>query len=119
MFQIVFFTTASGRSPIKDFIKKQPTQTREKIASTITYLQKYGFHLDTDFLRRMSGTRKLWELRIKYTSKQYRFLIARITDDTIAILHGFIKKTMKTPRKEIETAEKRFQQLQQALEVYD
>jgi phage-related protein len=109
MFIIEYFTTASGRSPVQDFIFEQDQKTKTKILEVVDYLQEFGFHLPTSYLRRMSGTQKLWELRVKYRSKQYRLFLAKWSETTIIMLHIMIKKTQKTPRQEIETAQQRLQ----------
>jgi phage-related protein len=106
MFDIRFFTTLSGREPVRDFIHGEDRQARDKIFEVISYLRLYGFHLPTQYLRRMSGTKQLWELRIKY-HKQYRIFLAKIDEQTIVLLHAIIKKTQKTPERDIETAEER------------
>jgi len=48
----------------------------------------------------------LWEIRIQYESSIYRFLCFQTYNAIIVLTHGFVKKTKKTPPKEIEKAEK-------------
>lgn len=92
---------------MKDFIDNYDRGTRAKVFTVIDYLKDYGFHLETKYLRRMTGTKALWELRIAYASNQYRIFLAKIGEKDIILLHAIIKKTQKTPRKEIDIAEKR------------
>ena len=108
-FTLVFFATASGRKPVHEFIASQNPQTQDKLYEVMDYLREYGFHLPTTYLRRMSGRKRLWELRAKYQSRQYRIFLAKGDGQTILLLHAMIKKTPKTPMKEIETAEQRLQ----------
>jgi len=49
---------------------------------------------------------KLWELRIKSASDISRIFYFVHTGKDLVLLHGFIKKTQKTPSKEIQTANK-------------
>jgi phage-related protein len=107
MFRILYFTSASGRSHVEDFINEQPRQARDKCFEVISFLETHGFHLSTNYLRRMSGSHKLWELRIQYQSRKYRIFLARVEDRTIIFLHSIIKKTQKTPQQDIWTAEER------------
>ncbi len=111
MFRVYQFTTSSGRQPVDEFINKQSEATQTKIDEVIHYFKQHGFHLETNFLRRMSGTKDLWELRAEHQSKHYRLFLAKIDDRAAVLLHAFIKKTPKTPRKELQTAEKRLRQL--------
>lgn len=106
-FTIYYFTTASDRSPVKQFIADQDRQARDKIVEVVEYLQEYGFQLPTQYLRRMSGSKRLWELRAKYNSRQYRVFLAKTSGAEILLLHAIIKKTPKTPKQDIETAEER------------
>ena len=110
MFDIRFFTTQSGREPVQEFIRAEDQKARDKIYEVLTYLQTYGFHLPTPYLRRMSGTKHLWELRIKY-QKQYRIFLARIDEQTIVLLHAIIKKTQKTPQRDLELARRRLREV--------
>ncbi|MDP3298104.1 MAG: type II toxin-antitoxin system RelE/ParE family toxin [Thermodesulfovibrionia bacterium] len=53
------------------------------------------------------GTKKLFEIRIKDKTNIHRILYFTFTGRKFVLLHGFTKKTEKTPRGEIETALKR------------
>ena|SRR3989344_4936687 len=110
MLRVTYFTNASGRSPVKDFILDQDVKARNKILEVVTYFEEHGFHLPTTYLRRISGSQALWELRAKYHSVQYRIFLARVSDNMNVLLHVIIKKTQKTPPKEIKTAEERLRQ---------
>ncbi len=63
-------------------------------------------HLDKDLFKKLEGT-DIWEFRTLYQGIQYRLLAFWDTEsDTLVIAtHGFVKKTQKTPRKEIDKAE--------------
>lgn len=58
MFNVKYFTTSSGRSPVDDFILKQDAQVVEKILETIGFLEEFGFQLSTNYLRKISGRKK-------------------------------------------------------------
>lgn len=61
-------------------------------------------------VRHLEG--KLWELRVESNTTIYRIVYAFATGRRIVLLHGFRKKTQKTPRREIETAARRFEEFQ-------
>ena len=111
MLAVYNFTTASGREPVNIFINKQDDQAQTKIDEVIGYFRIYGFHLETNYLRRMKGSRNLWELRAKFRSKQYRIFLAKLGNNAALLLHAIVKKTAKTPIKDISTARKRLRQL--------
>jgi len=107
MFTIHLYRTGTGRSPVHEFILAQEPKAQDKVYEVLDYLKTYGFHLSTKYLRRLSGSGRLWEIRAKSHSKQYRLLLSRLETNVIVILHAFVKKTAKTPRQDIETAEER------------
>jgi len=63
-------------------------------------------HLDKELFKKLENT-DIWEFRTLYAGIQYRLLAFwDTTAETLVIAtHGFIKKTQKTPRKEIAKAE--------------
>ena len=63
-------------------------------------------YMDKDLFKKLDGT-DIWEFRTLYKGIQYRLLAFWDTDaDTLVIAtHGFVKKTQKTPSKEINKAE--------------
>jgi phage-related protein len=50
----------------------------------------------------------IWEIRTKLKNRIARVFVTK-APDKIVLLHGFIKKTQKTPATELEVARKRFQ----------
>jgi phage-related protein len=50
---------------------------------------------------------KLWELRVRAGRARYRILYFAFVGQRFVLLHGFVKKTANTPRREIEIAERR------------
>lgn len=63
-------------------------------------------HVDKDLFKKLENT-DIWEFRTHYKGIQYRLLAFWDTDaETLVIAtHGFVKKTQKTPHKEINKAE--------------
>jgi len=116
MLNLYYFTSASGRNLVKEFIGNLPTKTQDKIYTVIDFFETYGFHLETQYLRRMSGTQALWELRIKHQSNQYRIFLARLENNAAVFLHAIVKKTQKTPTQDIETAEHRLAEVKTSLQ---
>lgn len=109
MFKLWFFTTASGRRPVHEFLLDQDASARDKLYEVMGYFREHGFHLSTLYLRRMSGSKHLWELRARSRSKQYRLFLAKIDERAVLLLHAIVKKTQKTPKREMDTAEERLE----------
>ena len=100
--KVVFFTTAGGRKPIKDYISQLATTEHSACLSVLSALSSNNFDVPPKYLKKMRGYKKLWELRV-ISKQQHRFLFTTVLD-SIVILHAFTKKTMKTPIREIQVA---------------
>ena len=87
-----------------EFIDNLDDKTREKIFFTIKKAQHYDDH---ELFKKLNDN--IWEFRTLYNKKAYRlfaFWNKDITEETIVIgTHCILKKTDKTPVKEIEKAE--------------
>lgn len=64
--------------------------------------ESYGLETIRPYVKKLSGS-PLWEIRI-LGKDNIRILYVGISGNNIVALHGFFKKTQKTPPKEIETA---------------
>lgn len=87
----------------REFLQRVEVKTRDKIVYNI---DKAVCTLDPELFKKLTGN--IWEFRTLYNGKQYRLLAfwdKTASIDTLVIAtHGFIKKTQKTPPKEIERA---------------
>jgi len=62
-------------------------------------------YMDKDLFKKLDGT-DIWEFRTLYKGIQYRLAFWDTDAETLVIAtHGFVKKTQKTPSKEINKAE--------------
>ncbi|MGQ0568369.1 MAG: type II toxin-antitoxin system RelE/ParE family toxin [Armatimonadota bacterium] len=57
----------------------------------------------------MNKYRSIWEVRVEHAKVQRRLLYFAAPKRRFVMLHGFVKKTQKTPSKEINVAEQRMQ----------
>lgn len=104
MYQIIFYKNSSGKEIIGEFIDSFSNRIIDKIRSDLRLLKEYGLSLlSTSKVKKLSGVPHLYELRIK-TSVQIRLFFVLIPPNIFLILHGFVKKTNKTPLRELEIA---------------
>ncbi|VAX20562.1 hypothetical protein MNBD_NITROSPINAE04-2592 [hydrothermal vent metagenome] len=74
-------------------------------------LLTYGPHnVREPYVKPIKGYKKLFELRAKGKSGIARVFYFTFKERKIILLHGFVKKTDKTPAREIETAAKRMKE---------
>ena len=104
MFQIEFYETEQGIQPAKDFLLSLDTKMRAKMVNTISILQDNGYELREPYSKYLSEG--IFELRARVGSDITRVLYFFYVDSRIVLTNGFIKKTNKTPVKEIEKAKK-------------
>ena len=74
---------------------------------------EFSFPIGLPLCRSLSGYKDLWEVRSKITGGKIARIIFYISNGEMILLHGFIKKSQKTPKKEIELAVKRQKEHQQ------
>ena len=91
--KIIFHTMLSGRSPVTDFIDKQPQRDQVTIVALLEEIEENGLAAKGIRFRQIQG--KLWEIKIKAPSGGYRFLYGMVSKQDLVILHGFKKKNSK------------------------
>ena len=102
MWNIILYEKEDGTTPVQEFLRKLPKKHYAKALRDIDVLEKYGTALTEPNVKHIKG--KLWELRIKSASDISRVFYFVSVGKDIVLLHGFVKKTQKTPGREIETA---------------
>lgn len=111
MRRIDFYKTATGVSPVDEFLDTlSDTQTKK-----ILWVMKLVRELDpvpSQYFTKLVTTDDIWEVRVQIGGNIFR-LLGFIEGDRLVILtNGFQKKTQKTPRREIELAEARKREYQ-------
>lgn len=102
---VEYYIDASGKEPVADFIDSLPASAQAKVLRLISLLADYGVLLKEPYTKQIKG--KLRELRVRDNSGAVRVLYFTFTGKRFILLHGFVKKTDKTPDRHIEAAEKR------------
>ncbi len=102
---IVYYTTADGDEPVREWLTSLDQKTQVRFEWSIEQLRVRNVQAGEPLVKHIEG--KIWELRRASNGKIYRLMYFFFTDRQIVFLHGFQKKTPKTPRGEIEIAEKR------------
>lgn len=104
---VLFFQLDSGREPVREWLKNLSRDDRKTIGEDIKTLQ-LGWPIGMPLARKMGND--LWELRSTLS-----FGIARtfftIYQNNIILLHGFVKKSQKTPPNELAIAKRRLTKL--------
>lgn len=91
----------------KGFIDSFSPAGKAKYILITDLLEQYGIQVREPYIKAITGKRKLFEMRIKDKANIHRIIYFVFSGKTLILLHGFTKKTQKTPAGEIEIAEKR------------
>ena len=103
-FEVIFFKKDNNNIPIKDFLDNLDDKMRAKAVGMIIRLEKYGNALTKPYSKHLDDG--IFELRIKQSTNISRILYFFRVGKKIILTNGFIKKTQKTPKKEIDLAKK-------------
>lgn len=107
MYKLVFYTTEQDDSPIDEFLDGLDKKSRAKVAAHLSLLEERGPNLKRPYADIVRG--KIRELRIHYSSNQYRILFFFYVRDQIVLLHAFSKKSQQLKEKDIELAKRRME----------
>lgn len=96
----------NGEIPVQDFLTSLTPKLRAKAFSDIELLKNLGNELKEPYVKPIKGknNKGLYELRIKFANDIARIFYFTYYNNKFVLLHGFIKKTMKTPESEIKKA---------------
>lgn len=103
-FEIIFYEKADGSQPVVDFIKNQNIKMRSKLLKSIELLEDKGNYLKSPYSKYLSDG--IFELRVRQSNDITRILYFFTVGKKIVMTNGFIKKSQKTPKSEIELAKK-------------
>ncbi len=101
---VSFYKTADGKCPIQDFLNSLPGKVAQKVAWVLSLLEDLDV-VPSSYFKKLIGTEEIWECRIHFGSNAYRIFCFFMDNSVVVLTHGFIKKSQKTPKHEIEKAE--------------
>lgn len=114
MYEIYFYEDKDGNSPVYDYIlalsKRTDKDSRinhNKINDYIQVLSEHGKAAGEPYIKHIEGA--IWELR----PIRGRIFFANWTESGFILLHHFVKKTRKTPQREIEQAKLNLKDMQE------
>ncbi len=105
--QVYFFKTANNRQPVRDWLKELPVEDRKVIGNDLKTAQ-FGWPIGMPLIRKLDTN--LWEVRSRLHNRIAR-VIFTVEGNDMVLLHGFIKKSQKTPQSDLELAKQRLKAL--------
>lgn len=114
MYKIYFYKDKSGNEPVLEYLKelaeagdKDSRIKLNKIRDYVKALSTYGLQLREPYIKHLDGD--IWELR----PLRDRVLFVAWDNGGFVLLHQFMKKTQKTPAREIDKAKREFADLKE------
>ncbi|MES9885163.1 MAG: type II toxin-antitoxin system RelE/ParE family toxin [Sedimenticola sp.] len=101
---VYFFLTSSGNEPVREWLKSLNPEDRKVIGEDIKVVQ-FRWPLGMPLVRKMESS--LWEIRSNLENGNISRVFFTVKGSKLNLLHGFIKKSQKTPKKDIDLARTR------------
>ncbi len=105
---VFFYRTVGGVEPVLDWLRSLPAEDRRVIGLDLSMVQ-FGWPIGMPLCRPLSGG--LWEVRSNLPSRRIARLLFFVHEGRIGVVHGFVKKTQKTPPEDLALARKRVKEM--------
>ena len=99
-----FYRSDSGNEPVREWLKNLAPADRRTIGEDIKDVE-FSWPIGMPLVRSLG--QDLWEVRSSLAHRRTARVLFCVTQGHMVLLHGFIKKTQKTPKTEIDLALKR------------
>jgi len=103
--KVTFYTTASGRSPVLDYIQQLPKQEKARLLEALEQIENHELEAIRVRFRQIDG--KLWEMKVS----AHRIFYVLINADEMVLLHAYRKQGQKLPPNERAVAVKRMNEV--------
>lgn len=105
--RVVFYRTEAGHEPVREWLKSLLKEEKRSIGEDIKTVQ-FGWPIGMPVVKKLG--KGIWEVRTGLDNKISRILFT-MHEESIVLLHGFIKKSNKTPREDLELAQRRLRDI--------
>ena len=103
-----FYRTGVGREPVLEWLRSLDREDRRVIGLDLMRVQ-FGWPIGMPLVRNLKEG--LWELRSRLPSRRIARLLLCFHENQLVVLHGFIKKTQKTPAEDLNLAKQRMKEV--------
>jgi phage-related protein len=107
-----FRTIVLYKSYFSDFYKIQTKKVKDKVVWVLRLLESID-RLPEEYFKHLSGTKRLYEIRIQQGKNKFRIFCCLESDNRIIVFNGFQKKSQKTPESEKLKAKKILQEYEE------
>lgn len=108
MREIYFYRTQGGDCPVEEFLNALSAKQAQKVIWVLRLVEELET-VPSQYFKKLVGTESLWEVRAQHGGDTFRLLGFFDGPRLLVLTSGFVKKSEKIPRQELELAEKRRQ----------
>ncbi|MCP4415448.1 MAG: type II toxin-antitoxin system RelE/ParE family toxin [Chloroflexi bacterium] len=106
MKEVNFYRNRSGHCPVEKFLNSLTGKQAQKVAWVLKLIEELDV-VPRQYFKKLVNTDDIWEVRVQFGGNIFRLLGFFDGNTLLVLTGGFAKKTQKTPRQEIATAEQR------------
>src|SRR5262249_43978436 len=106
--QAFFYETPAGAEPVRDWLRALPRADRLMIGKDIAKVE-FGWPIGMPYCRNLGA--RLWEVRSDISDGRIARILFCTMKQRMVLLHGFIKKSQRTPATELDLAKKRMKEI--------
>lgn len=103
---IKFYKTATGNCPIEEFLDSLSGKVVQKITWVLSIIEEFDI-VPKKYFKKLENIQNVYECRIDFGGNTYRLLGFFHAGNFVVLTNGFMKKTQKTPKEEIELCSRR------------
>lgn len=101
---VVFYKSESNSEPVREWLLSLERDDKKVIGQDIKTVE-LGWPIGMPVVRKLEAS--LWEVRSKLSGSRISRILFTVNEGQMVLLHGFMKKTQKTPEKDLTLARKR------------
>jgi phage-related protein len=106
MRQVNFYRTQSERCPVEEFLDSLTGKQAQKVTWVLQLIEE-AENVPRQYLKKLVNTEDIWEVRVQFGGNIFRLLGFFDGKALLILTSGFTKKSQKTPKQEIASAESR------------
>lgn len=110
MIEVVFYQSASGNEPVRDWLKDSLGEDERKIIGADIKTVEFGWPIGMPVCRSMGEG--LHEVRSSLPRNRIARVLFCVENGRMILLHGFIKKTRSTPKADLDVARDRKKEIE-------
>ena len=103
-----FFRQVGGREPVREWLKELAPADRKIVGGDIRDLE-FAWPVGLPLCRSLGGG--LWEVRSNLTGGKIARVVFCVHEGHAVLLHGFVKKSQKTPAPDLDLARRRMKEV--------